>query len=77
MKIAKKFICILQTHLFNKIPNGIHNSLNPRPELLVGADDDLPVLVGPYLRDLSPEGCQDVVWLFIDLFFNCAPHEII
>jgi hypothetical protein len=32
--------------LFNKIPTGINNSLNPRPELLVGTDEDLPVHVG-------------------------------
>jgi len=27
--------------VFNEIITGIHNSLNPRPELLEGADDDL------------------------------------
>ncbi len=36
--------------------NGLYNSLNPRPELLAGADDDLPVNVGPYIHDLGLDG---------------------
>jgi hypothetical protein len=39
MKILGK----VYMNLFDEIPNGLHNSLNPRPELLAGADDDLPV----------------------------------
>ena len=56
---------------------GIHNSLNPRPELLVGGDDDLPVHVSHFLRDLGPEGGQGVMRVFIDPSLNFAPHEII
>ena len=63
--------------LFNKISIGLHNSLNPRTKLLTGMDDDLPVHVDHYLRDLGPEGGQGVVRLFIDLSLNYAPHEII
>jgi hypothetical protein len=40
---------------------------NPRPELLVGMNDELPVHVGHYLQDLGPEGGQGVMRLFIDL----------
>ncbi len=40
-------------------------------------DDDHPVYVGHYLRDLGPEGGQGVLRLFIDLSLNFAPHEII
>ncbi len=47
--------------LFNEVPTGIYNSLNPRPELLVEGDDDLPVLVGHYLLDLGPEVGQGVM----------------
>ncbi len=40
---------LIPTHLFEKIPTGLHNSRNPRPELLAGVYDDLPVLVCHYL----------------------------
>jgi len=63
--------------LFNEVPTGIHNSLNPRPELLVGGNDDLPVHVSHYLLDLGPEGGQGVMRVSIDLSLNFAPHEII
>jgi hypothetical protein len=49
MKISDKVYIISHTHLINEIPTVLHNSLNPRPELLAGADDDLPVGVGHYL----------------------------
>ncbi len=61
----------------NEVPTGIHNSLNPRPELLIGGDDGLPVHVSLYLRDLGPEGGHGVMRVFIDLSLNFAPHEII
>ncbi len=67
----------MQTHLFNKIDIGLSNSLNPRTELLAGANDDLPVYVGQYLRDLGPEGGYGVMRLFTDLSLNFAPYEII
>ncbi len=72
-----KFIWISHTHLVNEITSVLHNSLNPRPEPLAGADDDLPVHVGHYLWDLVPDGVQGVmrVFNFIDLFPNFAPHE--
>ena len=63
--------------LFNEVPTGIHNSLNPRPELLVEGDDDPPVHVSHYLLDLGPEGGQGVMRVSIDLSLNFAPHEII
>jgi hypothetical protein len=56
---------------------GLYNSLNPRPELLAGSDDDLPVNVGPYIHDLGLEGGQGVMWTFIDLSLNFAPIKII
>ncbi len=68
----KKCVCILYTQLFNKIPTGIHSSLNPRPELLVGMDDDLPVHVGHCLQDLGPEGVQGVILMFLDLSLKFA-----
>ncbi len=49
-------------------------SLNPRPELLVGTVDVLPVHVSHYLQDLDHEGGQAVMRLFIDLPFKYAPH---
>jgi hypothetical protein len=58
-----------------KIPTGIHNSLNPRLELLVGMNDKLLVLVGHYLQDLGPEGGQGVMRLFIDLSLKFTPHR--
>ncbi|MFN9982850.1 MAG: hypothetical protein ACK53Y_23170, partial [bacterium] len=67
--------CILHTHLFNEIPTGIHNSLNPRPELLVGMYDDLPVYVSHYLQDLGPKGGLGVMRLFTDLSLKYALHE--
>ncbi len=63
--------------LFNEVPTGIHNSLNPRPELLVGGDDDLPFHVTHYLLDLGPEGGQGVMRVSIDLSLYFAPHEVI
>ncbi len=65
----------MHTRLFYKIPTGIHNSLNPRPELLVLMNDKLPVHIGHYLQDLGPEGGQDVMRLFIDLSLKFAPHK--
>jgi hypothetical protein len=44
---------------------------------LCGGDDDLPVYVSHYLRDLGPEGGQGVMRVFTDLSLNFAPHEII
>ncbi len=52
---------MLRTQLFNEISTGIHNSLNPRLELLVRTDDDLPVHVAHYLQDLGPKGGQGVM----------------
>ncbi len=63
----------MHPHLFNKILTGIHNSLNFRPELLVGMYDNLPVYVSYYLQDLGPKGGQGVMRLFTDLKY--APHE--
>jgi hypothetical protein len=65
---------MLSTQLFNEIPTGNHNSLNPRPELLVRTDDDLPVLVAHALQDLDPKGGQGVMRMFIDLSLKFAPH---
>ncbi len=73
-KFHKKCLCMLRTQIFNEIPTGNHNSLNPRPELLVRRDDDLPVHVGHYLQDLVPKGGQGVMRLFIDLSLKFAPH---
>ncbi len=67
-------ICVIGTVLRHL---GIHNSLNPRPDLLVWGDDDLPVHVSHYLRDLGPEGGQGVMRVFTDLSLNFAPYEII
>jgi hypothetical protein len=61
---------MLRTELFTEI----HNNLNPRPELLVRRDDDLPVYVGHSLQDLGPKGGQGVIKLFIDLSRKFAPH---
>jgi hypothetical protein len=55
----------------------LYNSLNPRPELLAGGGDDLPVNVGPYIHDLDLEGAQGVMWTFIALSLNFAPYKII
>jgi hypothetical protein len=71
----KKCICIFHTQLFYKTSTGIYNSLNPRPELLVGMNDKLPVHLGHYLQDLGPEGGQGVMRLFIDLSLKFAPHR--
>jgi hypothetical protein len=70
----EKCRCILHTQLFNEIPTSTNNSFNPRPELFVGTDDDLPVHVSHYLQDLGPEGGQDAMRLFIDLSLKYAPH---
>ncbi len=53
----------------------MYNSPDPRPELLVGIDDDLPVHVNHYLQDLGPKGGQGVMRLFIDLSLKYAPHR--
>ncbi len=74
-KFQEKCICIFHTQLFDKIPTGIHNSLNPRPELLVVTNDKLPVYVGHYLQDLGPEGGQGVMRLSFDLSLKFAPHR--
>jgi hypothetical protein len=63
--------------LFNEIPTGLNNFFNQRPELLAGVDDNLPVLVSHYLRELGLDGGQDIISLSIDLSLNFAPHEII
>jgi hypothetical protein len=68
---------MLHTQLFNKIPIGIHNSLNPRPELQIRRDDDLPVHAAHSLQDLGPKGGQSGMRLFTDLSPNFAPHELI
>ena len=39
-------VYIYHTYLVNENPSGLHNSLNPRPKLLAGINDDLPVKVG-------------------------------
>jgi hypothetical protein len=65
---------MLCTQLFYEIPTGIHNNLNPRPELLVRRDEDLPAHVGHSLQDLGPKGGQDVMRLFTDLSLKFAPH---
>jgi hypothetical protein len=68
-------LCIFHTQLFYKIPTGIHNSLNPGPELLVVMNDKLPVHVGHYLQDLGPEGGQGLMRLFTDLSLKFAPQK--
>ncbi len=62
------------TQLFNEIPTSTNNSLNPRPELLEGTDDDHPVQVSHYLQDLGPKGGKGAMSLFIDLSLKIAPH---
>ncbi len=54
-----------------------NNSLNRRPELLVGMNDELPVYVGHYLQVLGSEGVQGVMKLFIDLSLKFAAHRTI
>ncbi len=49
MKISDKVYMNITYTFNNKIPTVLHNSLNPRPELLAGEDDDLRVHVGHYL----------------------------
>ena len=73
-KFQKKCKCILRPQLFNEIPSSTYKSLNPRPELLVGADDDLPVQDSHYLQDLGPKGGHGLMKLFIDLSLKYAPH---
>jgi hypothetical protein len=53
MKISDKVYRILHTHSINEIPTVLHNSLYPRPELLTGADDDLPVHASHYSEILD------------------------
>jgi hypothetical protein len=62
----------LRTQLFNEISTSTNNSLNPRPELLLGTDEDLPVQVSHYLQDLGPKGGQGAMRLFIDLSLKFA-----
>ena len=40
---------IYSTYLFKETPSVLHNSLNPRPELLAGMNNDLPVKEGHYI----------------------------
>ncbi len=77
MTFQEKFICILHTHLFEKFPTGLNNSLYPRQELLADVVEDRPIHVVQYLQDLGSEGGQSVVRVFIDLSLNLAPQEII
>ena len=65
----------LRTQLLNEIPSSTNNSFNPRPELLVGRNDDLPVQVCHYLQDLGPKGGQSAMRLFLDLSLKYAPHR--
>jgi hypothetical protein len=67
-------MCVFHTQLFYKFPTGFHNSFNPRPEFLVGMNDELSVHVGHYLKDLGPEAGQDVgvMRLLIDLSLKFA-----
>ncbi len=55
------------THLFDENPSVLHNSLNPRPELLAGMNDDLPVKVFHYIWGHGLEGGQGDIRAFIDL----------
>jgi hypothetical protein len=41
-------ILIVPSHVPNN-PSGLLNSLNPRPELLAGMNNDLPVKEGHYI----------------------------
>jgi hypothetical protein len=67
----------LRTQLFNEIPSSTNNSFNPRPELLVGRNDDLPVQVSHYLQYLGPKGGQSAMKLCLDLSLKYAPHRMI
>ncbi len=62
---------------FYENPNGLHNSLNPRPEPLAGMNDDLPVKVSHYIWGHGFEGGQGDMRAFIDLSLKNAPHETI
>jgi hypothetical protein len=77
MKISKKVYIHIKYTFISEMTTGLYNSLNPRPELLAGADDDFPVNVGPYIHYLRLEEGQGVMWAFIDLSFNFAPNKII
>jgi len=55
MKVSEKVLMHITNTFIQKIPIGLHNSLNPRTELLTGADNHLPVHVGHYLQDLGPK----------------------
>ncbi len=72
MKISEKVYIHIHTHLLNKIPTGLHISLNTRLEHLAGVYDDLPAHVGHYLQDLGSEGGQGVIRLFTDLSLSVA-----
>jgi hypothetical protein len=54
---------IYSTYLFKETPSVLHNSLNPRPELLAGMNDDL-------------QGGQGDMRAFTDLSLKNASHEI-
>jgi hypothetical protein len=49
MKISEKVYMNITYTFAEKIPTGLHNSLNPRKECLTGVDDDLLVHSGHYL----------------------------
>ena len=74
LKFQKKCMCVFHTQLFYKFPTGFHNSFNPRPEFIVGMNDELSVHVGHYLQDLGLEVGQGVMRLCIDLSLKFAPH---
>ncbi len=65
--------------LFDEIPTGLYNSLNPRPELLTGGRGcSLSMFV--ITSNILALGKTRVLWgclLFIDLYRNYAPCEII
>ncbi len=43
MKLSGKVYMHIKYTFIYENPSGLHNSLNPRPELLAGMNDDLPV----------------------------------
>ncbi len=77
MKTSGKVYMLIAYTIFDKIPTGLQNSPFPRPELLAGVDDGLPVHVSHYLWDLGSEGGQGVMRVFTDLSRNFAPHQIV
>jgi hypothetical protein len=77
--VQEKLKFIQHAHLFDENPSGLHINHNLRPKLLAYMNDYLPVKFGQYIWDhgLELEGGQGVMRLFINLFLNCAPREII